>query len=102
MGGLSTRDDIFAYLTDHQDDLKRRHSLERIAVIGSVARNDYTDESDVDLIVRFQPGTDHIRSRKQELCSELEAAFQRPVQITSEKYLKPYYRTQILEEAVYV
>ena len=52
MGGLSTRDDIFAYLTDHQDDLKRRHSLERIAVIGSIARNDYTDESDVDV----QPG----------------------------------------------
>jgi predicted nucleotidyltransferase len=61
MGGLSGREDIFAYLNDHQDDLKWRCLLERVAVIGSIARNDYIDESDVDIIVRFRPATDQIQ-----------------------------------------
>ena len=102
MSELSTREGIFSYLTDHQDDLKDRFSLERIAVIGSIARDDYTDLSDIDIIVRFRVGTDHIHGLKQKLRAELEDALGRPVQIASEKYLKPYYRTQILKEAVYV
>ena len=102
MSAPSTRKEILSYLGDHQDDLKQRYGLDRIAVIGSIARDDYTDESDVDFIVCFQPGTDKIYDRKQTLTSELEAVFHRPVQIASEKYLKPYYRTEILKEAVYV
>ena len=102
MSAPSTRRDILSCLGDHQDDLKQRYGLDRIAVIGSVAQNDYTDESDVDFIVRFQPGTDKIYDRKRKLTSELEAVFHRSVQIASEKYLKPYYRTEILKEAVYV
>lgn len=39
---------------------------------------------------------------KSALRSELEQVFGRPVQIASEKYLKPYYRSEILEETVYV
>ena len=96
------RENILSYLREHQQDLKDRFSLVRIAVIGSVARGDYTDESDVDIIVTFQPETDKIYNRKQELRSELEVVFHRPVQIASEKYLIPYYRSEILREAVYV
>ena len=102
MANLASRTEIIAYLTESQDDLKDRFSLERVAVIGSVARDEYGDDSDVDLIVRFRPGTERIHTLKQNLRSELETVFHRPVQVASEKYLKPYYRTQILKEAVYV
>jgi predicted nucleotidyltransferase len=102
MSDPATRDDIFGYLTDHQDDLTDRFSLDRIAVIGSIARGDYTDLSDVDIIVQFRAGTDHIHGLKQKLRVELEDVFSRPVQIASEKFLNPFYRTQILKEAVYV
>ena len=98
----SSREAILDYLTANHDELSRRFSLARIAVIGSVARNDYTESSDVDLIVRFEPGTPRIRDLKRELASELESVFGRPVQIASEKYLKPYYRANVLQEAVYV
>ncbi len=96
------RGEILHYLRDSKDDLKRRYRLEGIAVIGSIARGDYREDSDVDLMVRFSPGTEGIRERKANLRSELQAAFGRPVQITSEKYIRPYYRSQILKEAVYV
>lgn len=98
----ASREEILKHLLDSQDDLKRRYSLEIVALIGSMARNDYRDDSDVDLIVRFLPKTQRIHDLKQRLRSELEATFRRPVQIASEKYLKPYYRPQILSEAIYV
>lgn len=100
MKPTATREDILAHLAESQDDLKRRYSLERIAVIGSIARGDYGDESDVDLIVRFKPGTQHIHDLKKSLRDELEGVFRRPVQIASEKYLKSYYRSHVLKEAV--
>jgi len=34
-----------------------RHGAERVRVFGSVARGEATDESDIDLLVRFRPGT---------------------------------------------
>lgn len=102
MAAAFSRDEILGYLRDSHDDIKHRYSLELIALIGSIARDDYREDSDVDLIVRFKPGTERIHERKVNLRSELQAAFGRPVQIASEKYIRPYYRSQILKEAVYV
>lgn len=102
MKAAADREAILSHLSESQEELKSRFSLERIALIGSMARGDYRDDSDVDLIVRFKAGTQHIHALKRGLREELEAIFRRPVQVASEKYLKPYYRTQILREAVYV
>ena len=82
--------------------MERDYCVESIALIGSVARGDYTDDSDVDVIVRFRPGTRQIFELKRRLKTEIEGAVGRPVEIASEKYLKPYYRTAVLKEAVYV
>jgi uncharacterized protein len=97
---LSDREDILTYLTQSHGDLTARYSLERIAVIGSIARGDYDDHSDVDIVVRFRPGTQHIRHLKKDLRNHLEDALDRQVQIISEKYIKPYYRSQVMQEAV--
>lgn len=101
MGKLG-RAEVIAYLRNNRDRMEREYGLETIALIGSVARGDYTDDSDVDVIVRFRPGTRQIFELKRRLKTELEAAVGRPVEIASEKYLKPYYRTEVLKEAVYV
>lgn len=93
---------ILKYLSENRSRLLREFSLERIALIGSIARDEYSDESDVDIIVKFQTGTQRIYEQKSRLIAELEREFGRSVEIGSEKYLKPYYRTEILREAVYV
>jgi predicted nucleotidyltransferase len=59
-----------------------RHSAERVRVFGSVARGDATADSDIDLLVRFRPGTTlltHVR-----LQAALEKALGVPVDIVSE------------------
>ena len=96
------RTEILEYLRENSERIQRVYSLERMAMIGSIARGEYTDNSDVDIIVRFRPGTSKIRDKKIALAHELATAFHRPVDIASEKYIKPYYKTEILKEAVYV
>jgi len=34
----------------------RKHHIRRLALFGSVLREDFTDESDVDVLVEFEPG----------------------------------------------
>lgn len=34
----------------------RRHGIGRLALFGSVLRDDFTDSSDVDVLVEFEPG----------------------------------------------
>ena len=96
------RSAVIAYLRNNRGRLERDFCLESIALIGSIARGDYTNDSDVDVIVRFRPGTQQIFDLKRQLKTELETAVGRPVEIASEKYLKPYYRTEVLKEVVYV
>ena len=96
------RREIINYLSENRDDLVAKYSLESIGIIGSIARDDYTILSDVDLMVRFKPGTDKIRDKKRDLSESLESAFGRPVQVSSEKLLKPYYQETILSDAVYI
>lgn len=37
-------------------DFAARHQVRRVAAFGSVLRDDFTDDSDVDLLVEFEPG----------------------------------------------
>lgn len=37
-------------------DFCRRHRIRRMALFGSVLRDDFTSESDVDVLVEFEPG----------------------------------------------
>lgn len=37
-------------------DFCRRHDIRRLALFGSVLRDDFTDESDIDVLVDFAPG----------------------------------------------
>lgn len=37
-------------------ELCRRHHIRRLALFGSVLRDDFTPDSDVDILVEFEPG----------------------------------------------
>jgi len=43
-------------------DFCRRHGIRRFAFFGSVIRDDFTPESDVDVLVEFEPGRGPARS----------------------------------------
>ena len=47
------REEVIRILQEHRDELTQQYGVKSLALFGSVARNDATDSSDVDLLVEF-------------------------------------------------
>ena len=79
-------------------DFCRRNHIRKLALFGSVLREDFGPDSDVDVLVEFEPG--HVPglaflSMEQEL-SEIVG---RKVDLNTQGFLSPYFRNRVLSEA---
>jgi uncharacterized protein len=77
----------------------RRHYITRLALFGSVLRDDFRPDSDVDVLVEFQPG--HVPgldfvSIEREFSGLLQG---RRVDMVTPKFLNPRIRDQVLTSA---
>ena len=76
----------------------RRHHIRRLSLFGSVLRDDFGDESDVDVLVEFKPGR-VVGYRIFQIEEELSSLFGgRKVDIVNRKYLNPRLRDRVLAE----
>jgi uncharacterized protein len=92
-----TRDGAIARLVGAEDAL-RALGVARLALFGSVARNEARPNSDVDILVQFVPGTksyEHFLA----LCDLLEARLGRRVDLITTEALSPFIGPHILAEA---
>jgi uncharacterized protein len=77
----------------------RALGVERLALFGSVSRDEARPDSDVDLLVRFAPGAktfEHFLA----LCELLESCLGRRVDLITTEALSPFLGPRILAEAV--
>ena len=47
------RDEVLKVLRAHKSTLSQRFGVTNLALFGSVARNEMSDDSDIDILVRF-------------------------------------------------
>ena len=99
---VSNRQEVLSYIGSQKDYLRTAFHVRRIALIGSFARDEQTAESDIDLLLDLEENTPDLYSLKRNLKWSLELQFGRSVDLASERYLKPYYKEEILREAIYV
>lgn len=97
-----TREEVLSYLQEKKETLFSKYQIVRLGLFGSFAKNEATSESDIDLIVDFQPNTPGLHDKKLEIKHLVKSHFGREVDICTEKYVKPYYRQQILSSVIYV
>ena len=74
------------------------YGVEKAAVFGSFARGDATENSDIDLLVKYKEGTslfDVVR-----LQNRLEAELGRKVDLVSYDFIDKYIRERILKESI--
>lgn len=87
-------------LTEHKNELMRRFGVSRLALFGSVARDAAQKGSDVDVLVAFDgPATS---ARYFGVQFYLEDLLGCPVDLVTEKALRPELRPFIEKEAVHV
>ena len=77
----------------------RRNRVRRLSLFGSVLREDFGPESDVDILVEFEPGTRVGLIRLSGLEMELGNIVGRKIDLNTPGFLSKYYRDQILAEA---
>lgn len=76
----------------------RKWQITRLELFGSVLRDDFDDESDVDVLMEFLPGT-RLGYRFVTVALELSELFGRKVDPHMPQALSPYIRQRVLDEA---
>ena len=84
--------------TDEIAAFCRRNHIHRLALFGSVLREDFRPDSDVDVLVEFEEG--HVPGLAFfALENELSEILGRRVELHTPNFLSPYFREQVLREA---
>jgi predicted nucleotidyltransferase len=79
-------------------DFCRRNHIKRLAFFGSVLRDDFKPDSDIDVIVEFEPG--HVPGlRYFAMERELSEILGRKVDLNTPGTLSKYFRDRVLAEA---
>ncbi len=90
---------ILNLLKNRKDALFIRFHLKNMALFGSYSRDDFNNESDVDILVEFDktPGFEFI-----DLADELESLLKTKVDLVSRNGIKPKYFKFIEKDLIYV
>ena len=84
---------------DHITAFCRRNHIRWLALFGSALRDDFRPDSDVDVLVEFEPGTQVTFFTLSRLQRELESIFSRPVDFVMKDGLKRRIRDSVLASA---
>jgi hypothetical protein len=80
-------------------DLCRRYQVRRLALFGSVLHDDFRSDSDVDVLVDFDPHAQVGFITLARLQRELAELLGRPVDLVPRSGLKPVIREEVLASA---
>lgn len=82
------------------EEFCRRNLIRKLALFGSVLRDDFGPESDIDVLVEFEPGARVGFFELYDLEQELSGVFGgRKVDINTPKCLSKYFRNEVLTTA---
>lgn len=95
---MESRSEIFRLLESNQDKIKS-FGVKRLGIFGSVARDEQTENSDVDVLVELEKET--FRGYMG-LLLFLEDLFGRKVDLAIKDSIKPRIKDRVLSETIYV
>ena len=77
----------------------QRHRIRRLALFGSILRNDFGPDSDIDVLVVFEPEARVGLFRLTNIQSQLSELFDRKVDLNTPGFLSDRFRDEVLREA---
>jgi hypothetical protein len=96
----STRQDILSSLKKLKEEVAKEYSVKTIGVFGSVARDEQTGTSDIDLLVEFSKPVGFVTFMRLE--NFLSERLGNQVDLVTSDSLKPVIRQDVLAEVIYV
>ena len=99
---MYTQKQILDFISKSKPMLQEKFHISRIGLFGSYARNEQSNNSDIDLIVEFDENTNDLYDIKIALKQFFRDNLNVDVDLCRGKYLKPRYKNRILNETIYV
>jgi predicted nucleotidyltransferase len=78
----------------------QRHHIRKLSLFGSVLREDFSEDSDVDVLVEFEPDAHVGLFGMGEIQMELTEMLGREVDLKTEGFLSRYFRQKVVDTAV--
>ncbi len=94
------REKVLQLLSARANELQEQFGVKSLSLFGSVARDEATEVSDVDLLVEFDRPTGYFGLIA--LQEHLEGLLGCKVDIGTRNSLKPRLRTRVLQESIHV
>jgi predicted nucleotidyltransferase len=98
---MITKEEIIKYLSQNKVFLKETYHCTQIGLFGSFARNEQTEESDVDILVEYEPNTPNLYDVEIRLKEHLKRQFNRNIDICTKKWINPVFKPLVLKETIY-
>ena len=76
----------------------KHNAIRKLALFGSVLRNDFRPESDIDVLVEFEPDA-HVGWEFIDIQDNLTYLLKRKVDLHTPFTLSPYFRDEVLQSA---
>lgn len=96
-----TKKNVLDYLSRNKDYIKKKYGIIKIGLLGSYARDDESEQSDIDIVIEIVKSKKNIHTffafRR-----ELEEALGKKIDLGLESSLKPIVRESIQKEIFYV
>lgn len=95
---MKTREEILATLRAYKPELMKKYPIQSLALFGSYARNEATEESDIDVMVEFNGsiGIGFIR-----MALELEDVLKNKVDLVSKASIDDRYMKYVEPDLIY-
>jgi len=97
--GVIVKEDVIGVINDHRKEI-RDLGVKRYGLFGSLVREESTEQSDIDILVEFEPGQKTFDNFMQ-LAFFLEDLLGREVDLVTAESLSPYIGPHILKEVEY-
>lgn len=98
---MLTANEVLIFLKDNKAILNNRFYCTKIGIFGSFARNEQTDNSDIDILIEFKQDTPNLYNVEIELKNFISNKFHRKVDICAEKWIKPVFKPLVLRDVIY-
>ncbi len=93
-----TKKEIISFLKDNKEKLQNSFNVKKIGLFGSYAKDNATQNSDIDIIVDMPPSFDAYYDLKE----YLENALGKKVDLGLEKNIRAFIKEKIKNEIIYV
>lgn len=98
MRSIMQRQEIINFLRSNKRLLKDKYKVSKIGIFGSFAREENTNESDIDIIVSMPSDFDNYYDLKEFLEQQLNSE----IDLALEKNIRNLIRKKIQDEVIYV